>query len=161
MAALVKRYGPAAPGNVVKAFGRPKAPHGLEGYALWNDVLQSCGYSLGATEDTFFQELDEAVSKNRPFIESLPRLHGAVRKSDDDDLTVAATYRGKAPGQLLCRFRPLSDTPPEQYRYGIEEDHGFSTDMSSSQQRSFWYQLGWKIAGLPQPIWEPWVEATR
>jgi ABC-type transport system involved in multi-copper enzyme maturation permease subunit len=94
--ALVHRYGAAAPGQVVRAFGRPGAPKNLKGLFLWQDVLQACGFNLSEVEDSFFVELDRAVAEQRRFIDSLPRLRGAVQRKERS-IVVRATHGGVAP----------------------------------------------------------------
>jgi hypothetical protein len=159
--ALIDRYGPAAPGRVVGAFARPNAPKGLAGVALWQDVLQACGYNLTDVEDAFFLQLDQAVASYRPFINSLPRLRGAVQW-DRRRLLIRPSYEGDVPGRLICRFRAQAHTPPRLYEMGeVEPGVGFWVDAAVYPERSFWYQLGWQVKGASQPIYEPWVEARR
>jgi ABC-type transport system involved in multi-copper enzyme maturation permease subunit len=161
VSALVKRYGDAAPGHVIRSFARPNAPTNLKGFALWQDVLQASGYNLSDVENAFFTELDKAVSDHRAFIESLPRIRGAVQR-DPVKLVIRARYAGDAPGILICRFRARADTPPRLYEEVFAEpDDPFWVDGTSYTERSFWYQLGWRVRGASQPIYEPWVEALR
>jgi ABC-type transport system involved in multi-copper enzyme maturation permease subunit len=159
-AALVKRYGDAAPGRVVKAFGRSDAPKDLKGFELWQDVLQSCGYNLSDVENAFYKELDDAAAKERAFIATLPRIRGAVQKSATR-IGVRATYTGKAPGKLVCRFRPRTDTPERLYEYAFSETGDlFWVDKSDYTEASLWYQLGWRVGEASQIIYEPWVETV-
>jgi hypothetical protein len=161
VAALVTQYGNSAPARVVKAFNRPNAPKSLKGSALWQDVFQSCGYSLSAVEERFFQVLEAAVADHRRFIDSVPRLRGAV-SVNAQRIIVRAGFDGRAPGRLICRFRPRSDTPSRLYEYAFPIEMGiFSVGMTGYSDRSFWYQLGWQLPGTSQPIWEPWVETIR
>jgi len=158
VAGLVKRYGETAPGQVVRAFGRPNAPKKLKGLLLWQDVLQACGYNLSEAENAFFAELDQTVAAERAFIESLPRLRGAARR-EQDRIVVQATYDGSAPGEVICRLRPRADTASWLYQYpSAEETNVFRADQSDYPNRSFWYQLGWRVHGASQTIYEPWVE---
>jgi hypothetical protein len=161
VSALVKRYGQAAPGGVIRAFARPNAPKDLSGFALWQDTLQACGYNLSDIEEAFFGELDEAVSKQRAFIDSLPRVRGAAQR-DPARLVIRASYEGEAPGTLVCRFRAQARTPPRLYEEAfLEPDGVFWTDGAGYPDRSFWYQLGWRVRGTSQTIYEPWVEVLR
>lgn len=161
VSALVKRYGQRAPGAVVRAFGRPGAPKDLTGLALWQDVLQACGYNLSEIEDAFFAELDQAVSDQRWFIDSLPRVRGAVER-DRARLVVRPTYQGAPPGRLVCRFRAQAHTPARLYEEAIAgPDDVFWIDAAGYPDRSFWYQIGWRVRGASQIIYEPWVEALR
>jgi ABC-type transport system involved in multi-copper enzyme maturation permease subunit len=159
VAALVQRYGEAALGRVVRSFARTNAPKGLQGLALWQDTLQACGYDLSAVMAGFFAELDRAVAAHRPFVESLPRLRGAVQR-EAGRLGVRAIYEGKDPGTLVCRFRPRADTPSRLYELVYAEDgKTFWVDRADYAERRYWYQLGWIVAKASQPIYEPWVEA--
>ena len=158
--ALVKRYGDAAPGRVVKAFGRSDAPKDLKGFELWQDVLQSCGYNFSDVENAFYKELDDAAAKERSFIATLPRIRGAVQK-DTTRIGIRATYTGKAPGKLMCRFRPRADTPERLYEYATSESGDlFWVDKSDYTEASVWYQLGWRVSEASQIIYEPWVETV-
>jgi hypothetical protein len=158
VAALARQYGNSAPANVIKAFIRPNAPKSLKGFALWQDIFQSCGYNLSAVEEKFFQVLDAAVADNRQFIDSLPRLRGAVQIIANR-ISLRAGFNGQAPGIIVCRFRPRSDTPARLYEYAYPLiKNTFMVNASVYSDRSFWYQLGWRLPGASQPIWEPWVE---
>jgi hypothetical protein len=159
--ALVQRYGESAPGKVVKAFARPNAPRSLHGVALWQDVLQACGYNLSAVEDVFYAELDRALAEQRQFVENLPRLRGAVMYQPGQ-VTLRAAYDGRAPGRVVCRFRSSAETPARLYHYAFSaEGDVFSVSNAHLPHRSFWYQLGWRVRGASQTIWEPWVEALK
>jgi ABC-type transport system involved in multi-copper enzyme maturation permease subunit len=161
VAALVGRYGDSAPAKVVKAFNRPNAPKALKGFALWQDVFQACGYSLSAVEDGFYQVLDEAVADQRSFIDSLPRLRGTIQV-DARKILLRANHEGRAPGIVVCRFRPRSDTPARLYEYAFPgQGNVFPVNTSGYSDRSFWYQIGWQTPGASQPIWEPWVETIK
>lgn len=161
VSALVQRYGQAAPGRVIRAFGRPNAPKNLTGFALWQDVLQACGYNLGDIEDAFFSQLDQAVSESHAFIDWLPRVHGAVQR-DPGHLVIQGVYQGEAPGNLVCRFRAQAHTPPRLYEDAFAEPGPlFWVEAAGYPDRSFWYQLGWRVRGTSQTIYEPWVEVLR
>jgi hypothetical protein len=161
VSALVTRYGAAAPGQVLRAFARPDAPKDLKGFALWQDVLQACKFNLSDVEDAFFAELDQAVTDQRAFINALPRLRGAVQR-DATRLIIRPSFTGPAPGALICRFRPRADTPPRLYDEAFADpDEPFWVDAAGYTERTFWYQLGWRVRGASQPIFEPWVEVPR
>jgi len=157
-AALVQRYGEAAPGRVMRAFARPEAPKSLKGLSLWQDVMQACRFNLSEVEDSFFADLDAAVTEQRNFVDSLPRLRGAAQRNQGS-IVVRASHEGTAPGEVICRFRPRIDTPDWLYRYAYAgRTTVFTVDSADYPERSFWYQLGWQVAGASQPIYEPWVE---
>jgi len=160
VAALVKRYGEAEAGQVVRAFARPGAPKDLKGVELWRDILHACGGNLSEVEDLFFAELDQAVAEHHNFIDSLPRLRGAVEQ-EAGYIVVHANYEGRAPGAILCRFRPRADTPERLYEYAPPQAPGvFRVEHAAYPERSFWYQLGWRVPSASQPIYEPWVETV-
>jgi ABC-type transport system involved in multi-copper enzyme maturation permease subunit len=159
-AALIQRYGEAAAGKVVRAFGRAGGPTGLKGLELWRDVMQSWGGNLSEVEDVFFQLLDQSVTEQKAFIDSLPRLRGAVQ-ADSGRIVVRAAYFGTAAGKIVCRFREDAETPPRLYEYAAENGQGlFGVNRTHFSERSFWYQLGWQTSDASQPIYEPWVETT-
>lgn len=161
VAALVQRYGSNAPGRVLKAFARPNAPKGLAGFALWQDTFQAAGFNWTAVTDGFFALLDAEVTRQRAWADRLPRLQGAVEQGGGT-LTVQARHEGDAPGRVLCRFRPRADT--EDRFYEMAHDSGgmrFEVEAGGYPERSFWYQLGWHLAGASQPVYEPWVEVRR
>ena len=158
--ALVRRYGEPAVGQVIRTFARPGAPTGLKGAAQWRDVLQAQRGDLSDVEDLFFAALDRAAAEHRNFIDSLPRLRGAVH-TEGGYIAVRASYDGRSPGTILCRFRPNADTPERLYEYAPASAQGvFRVEHARYPERSFWYQLGWRVPGASQPIYEPWVEIT-
>jgi len=160
VAALIKRYGEESVAKVISAFARPDAPTGLHGAELWRDVFQAWGGNLGEVEDLFFAELDQAVAEHQGFIDSVPRLRGAVqRESGQITVRVSDTERGS--GAILCRFRPSADTPERLYEYASEKEANvFQASSAHFPDRSFWYQLGWLAPGASQAIYEPWIEIT-
>ena len=159
VSALIERYGPEAPGKVVRAFARAAAPKGLKGYPLWQDVLQSCGYDLGAVEDTFYADLDRSAASQRPFIKKIPRLSGSVH-STMLEITVKVAGAHAEARELRCRFRPGAETPSTHYEYPNGGGEGeFCVKRSHYPHPTFWYQLGWKDRATSLPIWEPWLEA--
>jgi ABC-type transport system involved in multi-copper enzyme maturation permease subunit len=162
VAALVRRYGETAPGQVLRAFARTNAPKELSGFALWQDTFQACGYDLSDVSDGFFAELDRLVTEHRSSIEGLPRLRGAVTQSRDL-LKVRVSYEGDPPGNIVCRFRPRGDTEERFIEFADSSDgrSSFHVDASDYPDRSFWYQLGWVVEGASQAIYEPWVVVRR
>ena len=158
VAALVKRRGDAAPADVLRAFARDGAPKDLKKLALWQDTFQAAGYNLSDVTDEFFAELDRAVTEHRAFVNSVPRLQGAVQRSADY-IRVRGSHKGKAPGTMVCRFRSRGDTDSRFYEEPDPDSEGnFEVDRSRYAERSFWYQLGWKVGGTSQPLYESWVE---
>jgi len=158
VAALVKRRGDAAPGELLRAFARDSAPKNLERLALWQDTFQAAGYNLSDVTDEFFAELDRAVAEHRTFVNSVPRLQGAVRQSADN-IMVRGSHKGNAPGTMVCRFRSRGDTDSRFYEKPDPDSAGtFQVDRNRYAERSFWYQLGWEIDEVSQPLYEPWVE---
>jgi ABC-type transport system involved in multi-copper enzyme maturation permease subunit len=161
VAALVQRYGDAAPGQVLRAFARTNAPENLAGFALWQDTFQACGFNLSDVTDGFFAELDRLVVEESAFTGSLPRLRGAAEQGRHL-LTVRASYQGDEPGQIVCRFRPRADTEERFVEFADPGAPGeFRVRAADYRERSFWYQLGWTVAGASQAIYEPWVEVLR
>lgn len=180
VAALVRRYGDAAPGRVLKAMGRTNAPTTLKGYALWQDTFQAAQFNFNEVVDAFFAELDRAVGEHRAFIATLPRLRGVVQPtpstksgraakaprnpfggtgSASGQVSVRAVFAGQAPGRVVCRFRPRADTPARLFEDGVSSDGTlFRVEGSAYTERSFWYQLGWSVPGASQPIYEAWAE---
>jgi hypothetical protein len=160
VAALIKRYGEASVGQVVSAFARPGAPAGLHGAELWRDVFQAWGGNLSEVEDSFFAGLHQAAAEHRSYIDSLPRLRGAVQR-EAGYIVVRASYQGRQSGTIVCRFRPNATTPERFYDYVSDEAGGvFRIRSGRFPDRSFWYQLGWIAPGASQAIYEPWVEIS-
>lgn len=161
VAALVQRYGATSPGQVLRAFARTNAPKDLAGFALWQDTFQACDFNLSDVTDGFFIALDRLVLEHTKFIDNLPRLRGTVQQSHDR-LRVRAAFDGSAPGRVVCRFRPSSDTEERFIEFAdASEGTDFEVQASGYSERSFWYQLGWRVEGASQTIYEPWVEVRR
>lgn len=157
--ALVSEYGESAPGRVIRAFARPNAPRNLQGLTLWQDVLQACGFDLSIIENRFLALLDQGVEDEQPFLTSLPRLRGLVDHEAKGPV-IRATYEGDAPGFLLLRYRPRADTKPEDYELLYSGgSQRFEVPAAHLSERTFWYQLGWRVPGASQPVFEAWVEA--
>jgi hypothetical protein len=160
VAALIKRYGDGAAGQVVRAFSRPGAPKDLKGIELWRDILRACDGNLAEVEDAFFAELDQSVAQESDFIGSLPRLRGAVEQ-EGGYVVVRASYKGHGTGTIVCRFRPSANTPERLYFYPFNIQPGvFQVAHANLPEQSFWYQLGWRAPNASQPIYEPWVETV-
>ncbi len=160
VSALIKRYGEKSVGQVIRAFARPDAPKGLKGIELWRDILHACGGNLSEVADSFFAELEQAVTEQRQFVDSLPRLRAAVQQKNND-VVVRASHKGRAAGTIVCRFRPRVDTPERLYLYPIAREQDiFRLSRSYLPEQSFWYQLGWREPNASQTIYEPWVETT-
>jgi hypothetical protein len=156
--ALIQRYGEASVARVVSAFARPGARKDLRGAELWRDVFQASGANLSEVEDAFFAELNRAVTEHRAFIDSLPRLRGAVQR-EEGQIIVRASHQGSPAGTIICRMRANANTPDRLYHYAWAQEPGvFRVGRSHFPERSFWYQLGWLVPGASQAIYEPWVE---
>jgi hypothetical protein len=91
VAALVDRYGEAAPGRVLRAFGRKDQPQQLQLMELCQDVFQAAGFGLEETIDAFFVRLDALVAENRAFIKALPRPRAAIR-SDSERIRIEPVW---------------------------------------------------------------------
>lgn len=159
--ALVRRYGNDAPGKVVRALARADAPQGLTGAALWQDTFQACGFDLSELTDGFFVELDRAVTRYRSFVDSLPRLLGAVDQAAGE-ITVHFVGTQTAPGEIVCRLRSQVDEDHRFFEFAYSLDGvTFHTEVADYANRSFWYQLGWSVKDASQILYEPWVEVRR
>jgi hypothetical protein len=110
--------------------------------------------------DAFFAALDRAVARYRPFVDALPRLRGAVEPGDE--ITVRAIHTQPAPGEIVCRFRAHSDTEDRFYELGFSTDgETFRQAGTGFPNRTYWYQLGWRVTAASQVVWEPWVEVRQ
>jgi len=158
-AAIVQLHGDEALPKIVRAFARPGAPKGLEHLELWQDTLQSCGYSLEAVLAEFRRTLDELAAADRAFIDSLARPKATVELTASE-IVIRPAAVGVQPGRLVCVFRPTADAaeyeldaPPRQ------PDGTFRVSRSLYGYGTFWYQLGWRVEGAHQPLLDEWHEA--
>jgi hypothetical protein len=160
-AALVRCYGDDACSRVARTFARAHAPKGLEHTELWQETLQTCGYSLEAVLAQFYGELDRVVKEERAFIESLPRLR-ATTETVGEELVIRPTFTGTAPGKLVCICRPTPDAADYEYDFPPrQEDGSFRVRRSAYERGRMSYQLGWHMPDLKLPLFEAWEESTR
>ncbi|MEZ5303630.1 MAG: hypothetical protein R3F11_23755 [Verrucomicrobiales bacterium] len=108
-AALVARYGDEAPGRVVRAFARDGAPD-LAGVRLWQDAMQSCGYSLRCRIRILClaQGGSRGVSRaaRQPAAPHRPRLSRRVLGGRP---AARQRWRSARPARRLGAARPLPD----------------------------------------------------
>jgi len=160
VAAVVARFGDAAPAAILRAFARPGAPPDLTGVALWQDVLQAAGYTLAAVEDAWINLLSQEATEHQVFLNSLPRLRASARRQNAQ-VRVRVSYEGTAPGEVVCRFRREAADASEHFVYASEQDENeFSVDIAHFPEGRFWFQLGWHVPGASQTLYEDWVQVS-
>jgi len=115
---LVARYGPDAPHKLLTTLGQPDFPRDLEGLELWQTAFQLAGFDLGLIFDDYAQRLEEWEHERARTIAELPRLWGALVRSDSDS-AVGVEVRMDKPvprgWRCVVRFRPREDSPTRDY----------------------------------------------
>jgi ABC-type transport system involved in multi-copper enzyme maturation permease subunit len=161
VAALVDRYGDAAPAALLRSFGRKDAPERLAGIELWQDTFQAAGYNLDETLDAFYARLDSLAEEHRPFIETLPRPRGAV-KFESGYVGVQVFADPPVGWQLTCRFRQDSADQDHQYLSAVEGyENTFWVTSEELPGSTFWYQVGLRETGDERVIFEPWLQVRQ
>jgi len=125
--------------KIARAFARPDAPKNLEPLELWQDTLQSCGYSLEGVLAEFRRTLDTLAAEDRAFIDGLPRPTATVKRTATEIIIHADPREISAAGYEM-------DTPPRQ------PDGTFRLSRSLYGYGTLKYQLGWRVEGTHQPL---------
>lgn len=161
VSALIEHQGSNAPSRILRAFARKDAPEDLRGMVLWEDAFQSCGYNLPEVLAQFYMKLDQEVVAHRDWINSVPRLLGAVEE-ERDRIGIRAVAKAPARGRIVCRFRAGVDDTEDSYFTAYAGADGICwVPKSWLTERSYWYQLGLEGAGTSLPVYESWVEVYR
>jgi hypothetical protein len=157
-AAIVQLHGDEALPKIARAFARPTAPKALEHLELWQDTLQSCGYSLEAVLAEFRRQLDALAAEDRAFLDPLIRPKAKVEITATE-IIIRPEPVAVQPGRLVCITRPTAtaaeyelDRPPRQ------PDGTFRVSRAFYGYGTFWYQLGWRVDGSQQPLLDSWHE---
>lgn len=153
--ALVATHGDLAPGALCRAFARPRASVAPKGERLWRDAMQACGFDLDRVVAAYDTALDRAVIKERPFIETIPRLTARVEVAGGR-IAIWPRYDGRAPGAIVCM---VPDTVGESILVA-DADGAIRMPRSKSPGPAVRYALGWRTPELPWPLFEPWTEAA-
>jgi len=157
VAALVDRYGSAAPGRLIEAFARKNAPKQLNGMELWRDVFQAAGFSLEATVDGFYAKLDNLVVQNREFIANLPRPRNAVLYGGGN-IRVKFLDPPDDVWERQCRFRQFENSEERDFIWGNDNGSLCWVPRGKFPAATVWYQIGLVDKNGEIGIWEPWSE---
>jgi hypothetical protein len=157
--ALIAIHGREAPARLLQAFGRPGAPLGLTGAALWRDAMQAAGLDFERLTGVYESTCAEIAAKEKDFVATLPRL-SADATVEGDVIVVRPKFEGSAPGQIVCAVE--SDEP---FSVGFEalsrrDDGTFALPRSRHLKSSLRYLLGWRTSATEMPVFEPWADAT-
>ncbi len=157
-AAIVASYGDEALPKIARALGRRDAPKGLEAADLWQDALQSCGFSLEKVLAEWRASLDRLAEEDREFLATLPRVQATVEVANTE-LIIRPAFDGVAPGSLVCVCRPSDDAAEYEYDYPARgEDGTFRVPRALFARGTFWYQLGWRVDGAAMSLLDSWKE---
>ncbi len=158
-AAIVQLHGDEALPKIARAFARPGAPKDLKHLELWQDTLQSCGYSLEAVLGEFRRQLDALVAEDRAFIDALPRPKATVELTATE-IIIRPEPTPTIKSRLVCRTRPTADAPEYELDSPPRQPDGtFHLSRSLYGYGTFWYQLGWRVEDSAQPLLDAWHEA--
>lgn len=162
-AAVVETWGEESPAALIRAFGRPDAPRGLGAMTLWQDTFQAAGYDLETTIGAFFRLLDETVTGERVWLDSLPRLRGQLLQQPDEvGVRVVTETETLPPGRrVFVRFRAGAGVPESEYRVRRPDEKGVAwlpKEFFSGGAMDF--QIVYQPEEeLMMPVFEPWVSA--
>ena len=153
-AAIVRRFGEDAIGNIARTFADRRHSEGLSGIALWRSIFQASGYSLNEAVDEYYQLLEEAQEVHRQVIEQLPKLRPVV-DIEDSEIQIQTDQTPPDGWELIVRFRSSSSAPDDRYWIMLMDDGLCFETADSFVGRVAWFQIGYLPPGGP-PMFQPW-----
>jgi ABC-type transport system involved in multi-copper enzyme maturation permease subunit len=117
MDAMVRVYGPEAPGKLVRAFATPELPQDVDKLPLWQATFQLANMDLGRVSDEMFRDIDEQSHRLQKEIAALPRPRAMLVTDGDGRVGVRVELDRPLPRgwRQLVRFRPNADSPISRY----------------------------------------------
>ncbi len=152
--ALVATHGEEAPGKLLRAFARARAPAGLSGEALWRDAMQACGLSLDRVVAAYDAALDRAMTEEADFIATFPKLTAEV-EAVGGEIVIRPKFEGEAPGKIVCMLQPGLDLK----FFHAGEDGVIRLPRSQFPGPKLRYAIGWSSKQLRWPLFEKWTES--
>jgi hypothetical protein len=154
--AVVRRYGPTAPRELLKTIGAPDFPRDLKGLELWQAAFQLAGFDLSLVLDDYARDLNDLKLEYATFTARLPRLRGSlVRKGDWVGVEVRSDLEVPADFTSVVRFRPREDSA--LFRYETVEtgtDHIGWQRLKAIAQGRVCFQPGLESSGVA--LFEQW-----
>jgi hypothetical protein len=153
-AAVARRFGDDAIGNLARTFADKRHSEGLDGVVLWRSIFQASGYSLNEAVDEYYKLLDEAQELHKETIADLPVLRPVV--GVDNVWIWVQTDQSPPDGwEIVVRFRPSSSASDDEYWIEtLTEGHGYA-DRQLFVGRVAWYQIGYRKPDK-MPMFQPW-----
>ena len=108
--AMMARWGDGAPVRVLRAFGAREAGRGLDGEALWREVMGAAGMSYDVAVADTFARVDEAAVRRADELAGLGALRAVVHR---EGAAVAVAVEPAV--QALCRFRDPTMRETDRY----------------------------------------------
>jgi hypothetical protein len=154
--AVVRRYGPTAPRELLKTIGAPDFPRDLKGLEQWQAAFQLAGYDLALVLDDYARDLNELNRRYADFTAQLPRLRGSlVRRGDWVGVEVRGDLDVPAGFASVVRFRPREDSPLFRYEtVETGEQHIAWQRLKAIAQGRVCFQPGLEARGVA--IYEQW-----
>ncbi len=155
--AMIDAGGPTLPRRFLEALKVTSIPPGAKPSEVWRILLQKCNSSLDRVIAHYESRLDALAERERPFVETLPRLTVDVRvEADEIVVRVMPTSSDTESLIQICMierdrfFTKLPEsvalTAPGEYRLA-------RSSVSGSKIRLL---VGWKSRKSEGPVYEPW-----
>jgi hypothetical protein len=154
--AVVRRYGPTAPRELLKTIGARDFPRDLKGLEQWQAAFQLAGYDLALVLDDYARDLNALNERYADFTARLPRLRGSlVRKGDWVGVEVRGDLDVPPEFASVVRFRPREDSPLFRYEtVELSEKHIAWQRLKAIAQGRVCFQPGLEAKGVA--IFEQW-----
>jgi len=157
--ALIDTHGREAPARLLRALARADAPVGLRGMALWRDTMQSASLSLDRVAAAYEIACAAAVTQERSFVATLPRL-AATARLQGGNIVVQPIFAGFPPGKVVCFTMDEDPIAPQLTALRPRPDGSFTWPVSRQGNPVFRYLLGWRTPETRIPVFEPWAETV-
>ncbi|MEM8669163.1 MAG: ABC transporter permease [Planctomycetota bacterium] len=153
-AAIVRRFGDEAIGNLARTFADRRHSEGLSGVLLWRSIFQASGYSLNEAVDEYYELLEETQQIHADTVAQLPELRPIVEL--EDAVIWVGTEQVPPDGwEIVVRFRSSTNATDDQYWVvKLVDGYGYAM-LDSFVGRAAWYQIGYRQRNK-MPIYQPW-----
>ncbi len=160
VSALATTCGIAAPGDVLRAIGRPDAPQRLTATAFWVDALGAIGCDLASVNGRF----ELLLSDHRDAADTIPGVVGGATTTGKEIL-FKFRLKGETDDEahrIIVRIRSDARSPIRHYRrQSMRLRHGELGQLPfprSSVGEQYQYQFGVEFMSGKAVLFTPWIQ---